>query len=148
MVIYDLGSIADWISSIGTLCAVMVALYLANRERKPRAKVTSSFLHLIYDSGPEKEPSAVVANIVNIGLVPIHLKECAIRVGKNKRMVFLEGDHIVNKLLSPGEAYSHKLRYEPIREHFLRENINKCKTDIYFEDGSGKKYKSKIILRV
>lgn len=32
MVTYDLGNIADWISSIGTLGAVIVALYLAKRE--------------------------------------------------------------------------------------------------------------------
>lgn len=34
-VIYNLGDIADWVSAIGTLLAVITSVYLANRHRKP-----------------------------------------------------------------------------------------------------------------
>lgn len=146
MAVYDLGKITDWISSVGTLGAVIVALYLANRERRPRAKVVASFLYAVDDFRVSKKPFAVNASIVNIGLIPIHLKECTIMVGKN-RMAFPDGDHNVDKILTPGEMYSHVLPHELIAKHFMRENIKKYKTDICFEDGRGKKYKTKIIFR-
>lgn len=34
-VTYNLGDMADWVSAIGTLLAVITSVYLANRHRKP-----------------------------------------------------------------------------------------------------------------
>ncbi|NLY44633.1 MAG: hypothetical protein GX053_01370 [Tissierella sp.] len=147
MIIYDLGNIADWLSAIGTLSAVIVALYLANREHKPRAKVTAKYSHIVYDTGIERVPYAICVDIANIGSMPIYLKECTFKVGKNQRMIFNRGDHNVDKLLSIGEMYSHELSYEPIREYFIQRNIKKFRTHIFFEDGVAKRYKTKITLR-
>ena len=33
---YNLGDLADWVSAIGTVAAVVVSLYLANRRYKPK----------------------------------------------------------------------------------------------------------------
>ena len=146
-IVYDIGKITDWISAIGTLGAVIVALYLARRERKPRAKVNAKFSYLVYDTGVYRIPCSVSVEIVNVGLAPIYLKECTFKIGKNRRMIFQDGNHIVDKMLSPGELYSHSIQYEPIRKHFLERNIKKYKTQAFFIDGRGRKYKTKIIFR-
>lgn len=35
-VTYDLGNLADWVSAIGTISAVILSLYLASRRNRPR----------------------------------------------------------------------------------------------------------------
>ena len=37
---YNLGDLADWVSAIGTIAAVIVSLYLANRRDKPRILIS------------------------------------------------------------------------------------------------------------
>lgn len=145
-VIYDLGSITDWLTALGTIGAVIVALYLSRRETKPRAKVTASFSHAVGPFGVSEDPIAISAEIVNLGLIPIHLKECTIALGK-KKMIFPDGSQNVDKLINPGELYQHQLNYEFIKTFLESEGINKLKTYLYFKDARGKKYKSKIILR-
>ena len=147
-IVYQLGEITDWISAIGTLGAVIIALYLARREHKPRAKVSAAFSYYVYDTGIDNKPFAVSVSITNVGLVPIYLQECTMNIGKNKRMAFLDGEHRVERMLSPGEMYTHSLQYEHIRQHFLKRYIKKYKTDIFFIDGSGRKYKTKIIFKI
>lgn len=39
-VIYDLGSIADWLTSLGTIGAVVVSLYLSRRDSTYNAKLS------------------------------------------------------------------------------------------------------------
>jgi hypothetical protein len=148
LVIYDLGNIADWLSAIGTNAAVITALYLAKRETKPKARITSKFGHIVDAiNGVSDEPSYVSVEIVNQGLVPIYLTECSIQVGKD-RLVFLDGSHIVNKLLNPGEFYEHTLNYQDIKNFLLQKGIKKLKTNVYFKDASGNRYKSRIIFNL
>lgn len=40
---YNLGSLADWLSAIATLAAVLVSLYLANRKPKPFLVIRSTY---------------------------------------------------------------------------------------------------------
>lgn len=150
MVIYDLGNIADWLSAIGTIGATIVALYLANREVKPRAKVTFKYSYLIdgMKNNVSYEPVFISVEIINLGAVPIYLKEYSILTNKNERLIFLDGSHNVNKLLNPGELYTHDLDYKHIKQYLLHNNIEELKTYVYFRDGSGRMYKRKIILRI
>ena len=39
-VTYNLGDLADWVSALATVAAVIVSLYLANRRDKPRILIT------------------------------------------------------------------------------------------------------------
>lgn len=39
-VTYNLGDLADWVSALGTVAAVVVSLYLANRRDKPQILIT------------------------------------------------------------------------------------------------------------
>ncbi|MCM3710720.1 hypothetical protein [Sporosarcina luteola] len=150
MIIYDLGNITDWLTSIGTIGAVIVALYLARRDDKPRAKVKSTMSYGVsHNGGISRYPLFINLEIVNIGKIPIHLSECTIQMSKfnNKRMAFPDGSQNVKILLNPGEFYEHKLAYEPIYNYLKSEGIKKLKTYMFFKSSLGKVYKTKIILR-
>lgn len=117
IVVYELGSISDWLTSIGTISAVIAALYLARKDDRPRAKVKSSISHSVsYDGRVSEFPLSISLEIVNVGKIPIHLAECTLQMSRfsKKRMAFLDGSNKVNKLLSPGEFYEHSLDYETI----------------------------------
>ncbi|WP_443660467.1 hypothetical protein [Clostridium algidicarnis] len=148
MIIYDLGNIADWLSAIGTISAVIVALYLAKRDVKPKLKVISKFSYLVDSiNGFSTEPFQLSVEVVNQGLVPVSLTECSISVGK-ERMMFSNGCQNVNKLLNSGEFYVHNLDYQPIKNYLIERNIKKLKTHVFFKDASGNMYKSKIVFKV
>ena len=91
VVVYDIGKITDWLSAIGTIGAVIVALYLANRERRPRAMVEASFTYLVDEiSGIPNEPITISVRIVNTGFIPIHLKVyLASRKSSIRQIIFL-----------------------------------------------------------
>lgn len=144
MVVYDLGNITDWLTSVGTISAVIVALYLANRDRKPRAKVFTKFSYAVGPFGIASEPVSISCGIVNNGTVPIYLSECSIRVKRNYKMSFFDGSHKVDKLLVPGEYYEHTLNYDQIKKGFTNEKIFKVRTYIYFSDANGRRYKSRL----
>lgn len=110
-VVYDLGNIANWLNAIGTISAVIVALYFSKREVRPRAIATVRFSYGVSPLGVTEDPIMISAEIVNLGLIPIQLKECTIALGKEK-MVFLDGSHSVDNVIKPGESYEHHLNYE------------------------------------
>lgn len=144
MVTYDLGSITDWLSAIGTVGAVIVALYLARSDRKPKAKVYARFSYLIGMGSLPDEPFQITVGIVNLGSFPIYLNECTVKLGKDK-LAFKDGSHNVKKLLQAGEYYEHSLDYNTIIKGLIYKKLTKVRTYIYFRDASGKKYKSKKI---
>ncbi|HJF34340.1 MAG TPA: hypothetical protein K8V56_21465 [Sporosarcina psychrophila] len=145
MIIYDIGNISDWLTAIGTISAVVVALYLSRRDRKPSAKVSASLGHIVDNHGVSKHPVHMTIEIVNQGLIPIHLSEATIQLNSrsNERMIFLDGSHRVDKLLKPGEFYEHKLNYQDIRNYYKNQNKRKLKTYAFYMDASGKKYRTK-----
>lgn len=126
-IIYNLGNISDWLTAIGTIGAVIIALYLSNKDRKPRVRVRSSLSHLVDPTGVSKDPIHISIEIVNLGLVPIHLKEATIQLkrGSVDRMVYLDESHRVDRLLQPGEYHEHKLDYQEIKNYYTSENIKK-----------------------
>lgn len=145
-VVYDLGNIADWLSAIGTVSAVIVALYLAHKDRRPRAKVSAGFVYPVdMYTGLQREPLYISVEIVNQSLIPIYLSECTLLVKRKERMAFLDGHHNVNKLINPGEVYKHKLDYEQIKSYYADEGKRKVRTFVYFKDAYGKKYKTKVM---
>ena len=147
-VVYDLGNIADWLSAIGTVGAVVVALYLANREKKPKAKVSCTVDYAVDTfGGMSEEPVQVSVKIVNRGSVPIYLSECSIQVSKrNKaRLLFPDGsNHLDKKMLNPGEPYEHTFNYQMVKAGFMNKGINNFVTYAYFKDAQDKSYKGKI----
>ena len=148
--VYDLGNIAEWVSAVGTVSAVIVALFLARKEVKPKAKVFVSFQYIVsHENNISDNPINYAIDIVNIGRVSIHLQECSVEIKKffkksNHKLTFFDGSGNIDKILSPGESYSTTLPYKEVE---IGINNNRKAFDrhyIYFKDATGKKYKIKI----
>ncbi|WP_098742067.1 hypothetical protein [Paenibacillus sp. EZ-K15] len=147
MVKYELGNIADWLSAIGTIGAVVVALYLARRESNPRAFVQVDWSYEVDGVLTiSREPSFIKCRIVNIGIVPIYLSECTIFI-KKRKMAFVHGTHLVNKSIRPGELYEHSFSYSSVKSFCISNGVKHLNTNIYFLTPSGKKFKTKIKTR-
>lgn len=150
MITYDLGNLADWLAALGTISAVIVALYLSRKDEKPRARVKSTFSYgVTYDGKMTEHPIHISMEIVNIGKVPINLEECTVSPSmfSKEKMYFTDESHKVKKLLNPGEFYEHKLDYEVLNRYLASKKSKKLKTYMFFRDSLDNKYKCKIILR-
>lgn len=64
--------IADWLAAIGTLLAVIVALYLARRDRLIRC-VADSTVYVLLDPARSDFPHFVTFTVTNIGTRPFTL---------------------------------------------------------------------------
>ena len=58
-----------WVSGIGTLLAVVMALYLARAERAVRLKVSAG-VRLVVTPGEERTPEVISIEVVNVGARP------------------------------------------------------------------------------
>lgn len=150
MIVYDIGTLADWLTAVGTISAVVVALYLSRKDDKPRARVKASVSHLMtVDEGVSPYPVSISLGIVNTGKIPIHLAECTVQANRfnKQRLTFLDGRHKVERMLHPGEFYEHSLEYEPIFIYLRNKKIKNLKTYMYFRDSLDNVYKAKVTLR-
>ena len=89
-----INSFSNWLSAIGTVSAVWVALYLAKRATTQKAKVTVGHRIMIQlgDKGPI--PEFVVFNIINTGERSIRVTQIGWKVGLwNKRHAIHEYAH-------------------------------------------------------
>lgn len=66
------GTVADWVSGIGTLVAVIVSLYLASRDNFKKVSVNGYFNLLLFDDYSNGEPMLKI-DIVNKGKTPVNI---------------------------------------------------------------------------
>lgn len=80
-----INSFGNWLSAVGTLAAVWVSLYLANRISTPKAKVTVGHRITVQlgQSGPY--PEFVLFSIVNTGERILRINQIGWRVGFRKK---------------------------------------------------------------
>lgn len=78
-------SFSNWFSAIGTLAAVIISLYLANRSGKPRASVSVGHRLIIITGDKRKPPEIVSFKIVNTGDRPIRIINIGWRIGLWKK---------------------------------------------------------------
>jgi hypothetical protein len=71
-------AIATWFSAIGTIAAVVVALFLASRD-KPKMRVNASFMVIL----PSREHVFCIVG-TNCGTLPVHVQNSFIRFGHKK----------------------------------------------------------------
>lgn len=62
-----INSFAPWLSAIGTIAAVFVALYLARRDKTIRLKVSAGHRLIITPGRSGPDPEYIAIKIVNIG---------------------------------------------------------------------------------
>jgi hypothetical protein len=72
---------ANWFAAIGSLAAVAVALYLANRSNKPTAKVSVGHRIVVGPGSKKPYPEFIVFEITNTGDRPIRVVQIGWKVG-------------------------------------------------------------------
>lgn len=79
--------LAEWFAAIGTLLAVVVALYLSSRDRLIRCLANSTIYSLL-DSSRNDSPEFVVLTVTNIGTRSFTMTGMSWRTGIFKRHYF------------------------------------------------------------
>lgn len=73
-----------WLSGIGTLLAVIVALYLARIEKAVRLKVSAG-VRLVFTQGQDETPEVIAISVVNLGDRPVVITNVLWKWGLFKR---------------------------------------------------------------
>lgn len=68
-----MGTIADWVSGIGTLIAVIVTLYFSTRDNRKRLSVSGSWSYVVYNGGNLSSDGLITVEAVNLGKIPVHI---------------------------------------------------------------------------
>ncbi len=78
----------DWLSAIGTISAVIVALYLARRDKRIRP-VGSATIYVVLERGTQATPEFVTFTVTNIGTRAFVLTGISWRSGIFKKNHYL-----------------------------------------------------------
>jgi hypothetical protein len=81
-----LNAIAAIISALGTLAAVIVALYLARRDQRPRMQVSASVMQMA--NSPQKVEFLFITG-TNIGQLPLTVKGIFWTIGWYRKQTFI-----------------------------------------------------------
>lgn len=95
---YVLGS---WLSAVGTLATVIVALYLANRTSRHTAKVSISSVIMFSVPTTKSEQRFIQFSIVNTGERPIRIEQIGWRAGLFRRSFVVQGFDRANSSAMP-----------------------------------------------
>lgn len=96
-----LQAIPDWLTAIGTLLAVIVALYLARRDRSIRCIAESTIYVLIDSANVNAAAEYVTITVTNIGTRVFTLRGVSWRLGIFKRQTYF--------LIPPPDAISSRI---------------------------------------
>lgn len=82
-------SFADWLSGLGTLAAVWVALHLARRDDSVRLRISGGIWHLFQRGVSDWREEVVNVNITNIGRRPATVTHVWWEVGLVRKVKYL-----------------------------------------------------------
>lgn len=82
-----INSFAPWLSALGTISAVIVALYLSSKDR-PKLRVSAD-TRILLDEG-ENYPEYLIIEAVNIGIRPIKITNVGWTIGFNRKKSFIQ----------------------------------------------------------
>ena len=92
-----INSFAAWFAAIGTIGAVIVSLYLANRRQKARAKVHVGSRIMVEQDAKGPYPEYLMFKIANSGDMPITINQIGWKVGLFKKRAAIQ---LVDETLS------------------------------------------------
>lgn len=72
---------ANWLSAIGTIAAVVVALWLARRQNQQRVAIKAEVSLVWFDKGSEKNREYLSVCAVNVGDRPVTISHLSLRFG-------------------------------------------------------------------
>ena len=77
---------ANWLAAIGTIAAVVVALYLARRQDQPRVTLYAEVLSVWFAKGSEKNREYLSIRAVNVGDRPVTISHLSLRFGLFRKL--------------------------------------------------------------
>ena len=125
-----INTFAGWFSAVGTFIAVVVALYIANRSIRTKARVWVGHRIEIGSGSKEPYPEFIVFGIVNQGERPLAIYQLGWKVGLlNKRHAIQRFEESMSSKLPINLAYGEEAawyvpldaRDEPWIEHFAKD---------------------------
>ncbi len=84
-----LRSLPEWLTAIGTLLAVIVALYLARRDKRIQCVTNTSIYVLIDSANPNSASEFVTIIVTNVGTRVFTISSISWRMGIFKKQNFL-----------------------------------------------------------
>lgn len=81
----DWGSVADWVSGIGSLLAIVTSLYLSMKDNYKKLLVSFGFNYYVYEGGDISNDSFFSIDIVNKGKIPVKINKigfCKFKINK------------------------------------------------------------------
>jgi hypothetical protein len=130
-----INSFAPWFSAIGTLTAVAVSLYLANRVSRPRVQVSAGYRIMIETGYKEPYPEFIVIRAVNTGDRTVRVTQIGWKVGLcKKRFAVQMFDPSVSSMLPIELSHGQEakwyipldLREEPWLNRFAKQVLMPC----------------------
>lgn len=154
------GTLADWVSGIGTLLAIIISLYLTLKDNYKKLIVSSYFNYYLYDQGNMSNEPFLSIEIVNNGKVPVNVTQLGFSKFKiNKRMPnFIReafprtfGMMQIINLREDSNQLPCMIKPQELKKFSFKGNANSLrnskyigtKTRVYVKDSTGKVFYSK-----
>lgn len=136
ILVYEIGSLSSWLSALGSIGALFLAIYLASSSNKAKYEVVVIDDKMRHELSSEP-PNTLEVCITNIGIKTIHIKTIAV-CGKHsrKKVAFntaLPREGGILKTITQGEIYKHQFIADTSNPSYKKYYI--CVTEL-----SGKKY--------
>jgi hypothetical protein len=80
-------SLPEWLTAIGTLLAVIVALYLSRRDRNVRLSASAS-IYLLIEQGSDNHEKFLATSVTNIGTRTFTLSGISLQTGIFKKKYY------------------------------------------------------------
>ncbi len=77
---------ASWLAAIGTISAVIVALWLAHRQEHPRVTLHAEVSPVWFEKGSEKNREYLLVRAVNVGSRPVTISHLSLRFGLFRKL--------------------------------------------------------------
>ena len=77
---------ANWFAAIGTIAAVVVALWLARRQDQPRVSLRAEVSSVWFEEGSEKNREYLSVYAVNVGDRPVTISHLSLRFGLFRKL--------------------------------------------------------------
>lgn len=152
----EVGSMAEWVSGIGTLLAVVTSLYLANRNPKKKLLVSHEIKEVVkWNPSPEHGEKTLIVTVVNMEITPVQISNLyffsgtvRIKLPIKGRVALATGKNLPC-FVDPFSEVTFLVVYNDFQSELKEKNVSgTIAGDILVVDESNKKYKSKLKLNI
>ena len=81
-----INGLANWFAAFGTIAAVVVSLWLARRQNRPRVNVRAEVSTVWFEKGSDKNREYLVVRAVNVGDRPVTITHLSLRFGLFRKL--------------------------------------------------------------